>query len=111
MTQGPYDHPGARPTDRGVDSIAHLDDRGQALALDHRSTSEQHPCVVPDCGQHARTAFAAREHGRLAARDWQPGDVIDLCAPHANDVYRAQGEYNVDKLAAWLRPDAKRLVW
>jgi len=64
-------------------------------------------CVVPECGQKAPTHFTALEHGKLAGREWARDDVIDLCVPHGIDVYRAQGVYGVDRLAEWLRPDAK----
>ncbi|GIH20217.1 hypothetical protein [Rugosimonospora africana] len=32
--------------------------------------------------------FRAIAAGRLAGRDWQPGDTIALCDPHAADVYQ-----------------------
>lgn len=64
-------------------------------------------CVVPDCTREAREVFTAAERGRLAGREWQPGDQIDLCPPHGYDVHNAQYVYGVDQLAEWLRPDAR----
>lgn len=64
-------------------------------------------CVAPGCNEPARLVFVAAEHGRLAGREWNPGDEVDLCPPHGCDIYRAQGVYGVDELAEWLRPDAR----
>lgn len=63
-------------------------------------------CVVPGCVDKARMEFYAAEDGRLAGRAWRRGDPIKVCSEHGLDVYRAQGVYGVDQLAAWLRPDA-----
>jgi hypothetical protein len=64
-------------------------------------------CIAPGCDALAPMLFIADEYGRLAGRDWQPGNRIRLCHRHAHDVYRAQGVYGRDQLAEWLRPDAK----
>lgn len=64
-------------------------------------------CIVPGCTDPAREVFTASERGRLAGREWQPGDQINLCPSHASDVRRAQYVYGVDQLAEWLRPDAR----
>lgn len=63
-------------------------------------------CVVPDCGEKAPVQFTAAGRGRLAGRDWMPGDTIDLCPAHGNDVHRAHGAYGMEQLAEWLRADA-----
>lgn len=63
-------------------------------------------CVVPGCTERGRMLFHAAARGRLAGREWQSGDEIRLCHPHAHDVYRAVGCVDVDQLAGWLRPDA-----
>jgi hypothetical protein len=65
------------------------------------------PCVVPGCTEKGRVTFTANDDGRLAGHLWQPGDKIDLCAPHGADVFRAHGVYERDQLAEWLRPDAR----
>jgi hypothetical protein len=65
------------------------------------------PCVVPDCDLLAPTVFTAAEAGRLAGRNWLPGDQIELCQPHADDVYRAMSTQARTDLARWLLPDAK----
>lgn len=64
-------------------------------------------CVVPGCPDPAREVFTAAERGRLAGREWGPGDEIDLCPPHGRDVRLAQYVHGVDQLAEWLRPDAR----
>jgi hypothetical protein len=64
-------------------------------------------CIAPNCESLAPMLFVADEYGRLGGRDWQPGDRIRLCPPHAHDIYQAQGVYGRDQLAEWLRPDAK----
>lgn len=63
-------------------------------------------CIVPECGEKAPAQLHAAEHGKLAGHLFSPGDEIDLCPKHADDVYRAQGVYGLDELAEWLRPDA-----
>jgi hypothetical protein len=65
------------------------------------------PCVVSGCTAKGTTNYTAAGRGRLAGRDWEPGDRIDLCPAHGYDVLHAQGVYGVDQLAAWLRPDAR----
>ena len=67
-------------------------------------------CVVPGCNQRGRMTFTAAEQGRLAGREWQPGDEIRLCPRHGHDVYRAQMSQmslGVVQLADWLQPDAR----
>jgi hypothetical protein len=64
-------------------------------------------CVVPGCDALAPRLFVADEYGRLAGRDWKPGDEIRLCVDHGADVWRAQYIYEIDQLAEWLRPDAR----
>lgn len=64
-------------------------------------------CVVPGCAEKGRYTFTAAEYGRLAGREWQPGDQIRICPNHGHDIYRAQGAYGLDQLADWLRPDAR----
>ncbi|MFC6080967.1 hypothetical protein [Sphaerisporangium aureirubrum] len=77
-----------------------------AMRIEHRIHDEVHDCIVPGCGVRARVAFIAAEDGRIAGRDVRRGDVIDLCAPHGDDVYRAQGQ-RYDELPEWLKADAK----
>jgi hypothetical protein len=64
------------------------------------------PCVVPDCGEKGRQTFTAAEPGRLAGREWQPGDKIRLCPRHGYDVARAAGARGMDELPDWLKADA-----
>jgi hypothetical protein len=64
-------------------------------------------CVVPDCDQKAPMVFRAAERGRLAGQEWQRGQEIRTCPEHGNDIYQAQGVRGVDRLAEWLRPDAR----
>lgn len=64
-------------------------------------------CVVPGCTNKGRYTFTAAERGRLAGRDWQPGDEIRICPDHGHDVLLAQGAYGMDQLAEWLKPDAR----
>jgi len=63
-------------------------------------------CVVPGCTDKGRYIFVAAEPGRLAGRDWEPGDQIRICPRHGHDIYRAQGARGMNQLAEWLRPDA-----
>jgi hypothetical protein len=63
-------------------------------------------CVVPGCKEKARETFTAAEHGRLAGRDWRPGDKIRVCPRHGYDIRQAQYAQGMDELAEWLRPDA-----
>lgn len=63
-------------------------------------------CLVPDCEDKARLVFVAAENGRLAGRDWRPGDQIRLCPRHGHDVYATSGIYGVENLPEWLRADA-----
>lgn len=77
-----------------------------AQRLERRRLDEVHACVAPACGARAQTAFAAAERGRFAGREWNAGDMIDLCAPHANDVFSAGGKTR-EQLPEWLRVDAK----
>jgi hypothetical protein len=71
-------------------------------------------CVAPGCSAVAETVFTVAHDPppellrpwRFAGRDWQPGDEIRLCPPHAHDVYMAQGVYDPSQVAGWLRPDA-----
>lgn len=65
-------------------------------------------CVVPECDKKAPVVYRVAEPGgRLAGQDWRYGDEIRLCPEHSYDVLRAQGVYGLDKLVAWLQPDAK----
>lgn len=64
-------------------------------------------CVVPGCAEKGRYVFTAAEYGRLAGRDWEPGQEIRICPRHGHDIYRAQGAYGLDQLAEWLQPDAR----
>ena len=64
-------------------------------------------CVAPHCTADAEPAFTVGDPGgRLAGRDWKPGDVIHLCWPHAMDVYATIGKTDPSQVAEWLRPDA-----
>lgn len=74
--------------------------------IDRRVSDEVHDCIRPGCGKRAQTAFIARECGRFAGREMQPGDWIDLCADDASDVYKAQHQTRA-QLPEWLRVDAK----
>lgn len=62
-------------------------------------------CVVPGCTDKGRTQFHAAAPGRLAGRDWQPGDAINLCPPHAQDIYVAVYRFEPVHLAEWIRAD------
>jgi hypothetical protein len=64
------------------------------------------PCVAPGCTSAGETVFIADAAGRLAGRDWVPGDVIELCWPHAMDVYHTIGVTDQASVAEWLRPGA-----
>lgn len=64
-------------------------------------------CIVPGCQEKAPLMFKAAEYGRLAGRDWVPGQEIRVCPDHGQDIYRAQGARGVDELAEWLKPDAR----
>jgi hypothetical protein len=50
--------------------------------------------------------YHAAERGRLANRDWEIGDEIRLCPPHASDVVRASLSHEFDTLPGWLQLDA-----
>lgn len=63
-------------------------------------------CIAPACTADAETAFIVDGTGRLAGRDWKPGDVVRLCWPHAMDVYGTTGKTDPSQVAEWLRPDA-----
>jgi hypothetical protein len=64
-------------------------------------------CVVPGCTEKAPYRFKVAERGNLAGRYWVPGEEIRTCPDHGHDIYAAQGAYGRDRLAEWLRPDAK----
>lgn len=83
-----------------------MNDPTLSQRLDHRRLDEVHDCITPGCGQRAATAFAAAEEGPLGGRWWREGDMIDLCAPHANDVHNAQYKTRT-QLPEWLKADAK----
>lgn len=70
-------------------------------------TPKTKTCVAPGCAEPARLVFTVAARGRLAGRDWQPGDQVDTCPGHGNDIHRAQHVYGLDQLAEWLRPDAR----
>lgn len=89
------------------DNVAHLSGAELTVALNRRA-AEGRPCVVPGCGQQAANTAFVREAGRLAGRDWRKGDLIDLCAPHADDIYRAHYVDDPAQLAEWLKADAAR---
>ncbi len=79
-----------------------------AASLWHTHIEARLPtCIVPDCTDKGRLTFTAAEHGRLAGREWKPGDEIRVCHNHGHDIYRAAGARGIDQLAEWLRPDAK----
>lgn len=63
-------------------------------------------CIAPDCTAEAATAFVAAEDGRLAGRDWERGDILHFCIPHAMDVYDTISRIDPSQVAEWLRPDA-----
>lgn len=63
-------------------------------------------CVAPGCADDSAVSFFAAETGRLAGRDWIPGDTIPLCFPHAADIWRTAGVTDPDQVADWLRPSA-----
>jgi hypothetical protein len=65
-------------------------------------------CVAPGCSEKGPLIFHAAASGRLAGRDWTPGDAINLCPKHAHDVYMVVPGCSVEDLAEWLRPDARR---
>jgi hypothetical protein len=46
-------------------------------------------CVVASCDSKGTMHFIAQEFGVLAGLPWSKGDRIDLCAKHANVVYRS----------------------
>ncbi|MEV7013246.1 hypothetical protein [Streptosporangium sp. NPDC051022] len=77
-----------------------------AQRIERRRRDEIHDCVVPGCGTRAVEAFMVREYGRLAGRDWKPGEMIDLCGAHSHDVRQAE-HLPHDQIAEWLRPDLK----
>jgi hypothetical protein len=65
------------------------------------------PCITPGCASPAATMFTVNEPGgRLAGRDWVAGDSIELCWPHADDVFNTVGKTDPADVAPWLRPDA-----
>lgn len=76
--------------------------------LRHEAEYRQLPtCVVPGCRAKAPWVFKAAERGRLAGRGWEPGDEIRTCPDHGHDIYQAQGVRGRERLAEWLRADAK----
>ncbi|MEV4382033.1 hypothetical protein [Streptosporangium sp. NPDC049644] len=80
--------------------------RSDSERVEHRRRDEVHDCVVPECGTRAVEAFMANEGGHLAGRDRKPGDLVDLCAPHAHDVRQAE-HLPREQVAEWVRADMK----
>lgn len=63
-------------------------------------------CVAPGCTDKAPVEYVAAERGKLAGKQWEPGDKIRLCPEHGYDVFAAQGQ-DGDQLPDWLKADAK----
>jgi hypothetical protein len=77
-----------------------------AERLEHRRHDEAHDCVRPGCGKRARTALHVYAPLRLAGRDWMPGEFVDLCWPHYDELYRAATQAEtlggpLDRLREW----------
>jgi hypothetical protein len=68
---------------------------------------DQRPCVVPGCTSPARMTYTAAGFGRLAGRDWKPGQEILMCPAHSCDMLRARGVTDREQLPGWLRADAR----
>lgn len=62
-----------------------------AQRIEHRR-HEAHRCIRPGCGDSARAAYYVERPMRLAGRDLVPGDFVDLCWPHAHELYRAAND-------------------
>lgn len=45
-------------------------------------------CIVPPCGHAAESTFVVERSLRLAGRDWLPGEDIDLCPAHEDQLRR-----------------------
>jgi hypothetical protein len=73
--------------------------------IEDRVLHEVHQCIAPACESRANAAFIAAEMGVFGGRQFNEGDFIDLCWPHAKDVYRAQDVTDRAQLAEWLRAD------
>lgn len=63
---------------------------------------QRHFCVVPGCELPAQYAVAAGSPQCLGGRDWQAGDLIDLCHGHMKDIHMAIPHVNV---ADWILAD------
>jgi len=48
------------------------------------------PCDAAGCSDPAPTTFTAMENGPLGGREWNTGDVIHYCWPHAQRLYRGK---------------------
>lgn len=89
---------------RGVPTVAGLPAADVVAALDHRRAHGGYSCRVPACDADAGACFVAADVGKLAGRAWHPGDVIDLCAVHAGDVYAVAGAVD-GRMPLWLHAD------
>lgn len=92
---------------RGVDTVERLDDPARTRAVMHRNLHESHTCVRPGCDTTATVTTIAAGVGRLAGRDWRPGDLVDFCPDDMAAILDAQTAVHRDDLPEWLAVDAK----
>lgn len=69
-----------------VEGCGGMNERTMSERIDHRVHDEIHPCVRPGCGQRAAVALHVDEPMRLAARDFMPGEFVDLCPDHSREL-------------------------
>lgn len=71
--------------------------------------AERHLCNVPGCGQPGPVVVMVEENGGFAGSQRRPGELVDLCPGHYQDVINAVGQ-GILELPEWLRLDAAVLA-